>query len=77
MLSFLYRLIRGFQREHGFSPNTLYLNQFHYRALRQNLSQLKHEETKRFLRLRIVLLAEARHPHLAWLEEPRRRCAGA
>jgi hypothetical protein len=78
MLSFLYRLIRGFQREHGFPPNVVYLNSLHYRALRDNLSTLSHEQAENFLRLHIVLDAGALHPHAAW-QEPvhRRRAMGA
>jgi len=68
MLSFLYRLIRGFQREHGFPPNVVYLNTLHYHALRDNLSTLTHEQTERFLQLHIVLDAETLHPHVAWHE---------
>ena len=68
MLSFLYRLIRGFQREHGFPPNVVYINSVHYRALRDNLSTLTHEQTERFLCLHVVLDNEALHPHVAWQE---------
>lgn len=68
MLSFLYRLIRGFQREHGFPPNVVYLSPEHYRALRDNLSSLTHEQIERFLRVHVVLEPEAVHPHVAWQE---------
>jgi hypothetical protein len=69
MLSFLYRLIRGFQREHGFPPNVVYLNSLHYGALRDNLSTLTHEQAENFLRLHIVLDTETLHPHVAWQEQ--------
>jgi hypothetical protein len=75
MLSFLYRLIRGFQREHGFPPNVVYLNARHYQALRDNLSNLTHDQTERFLRLHIVLDNEALHPHAAWQEQGHRHRA--
>ncbi len=72
MLSFLYRLIRNFQREHRFPPNVVYLNPLHYRALRDNLSTLNHEQIENFLQLHIVLIADALHPHVAWQEPVRR-----
>ncbi len=71
MLSFLYRLIRNFQREHGFPPNVVYLNAMHYQALRDNLSMLTHDQAENFLRLHIVLRPEALHPHMAWQEQPK------
>lgn len=76
MLSFLYRLIHDFQREHGFPPNVLNLNETHYRALRENLPQLGHEETECFLRLQIVLLTDALHPQVSHREPLRRRAGG-
>lgn len=76
MLSFLYRLIRDFQREHGIPPNVLYLSESHYGALRENLPQLDHEDVERLLRLHIVLFPEATHPRVACQELPRRRAAG-
>jgi hypothetical protein len=76
MLSFLYRLIRDFQREHGLPHNVLHLNETHYHALRENLSQLGHEETERFLQLHIVLFREEMHPRVACQKPLRRRAAG-
>lgn len=76
MLSFLYRLIQEFRREHGFSPNVVYLNEAHYRALRDNLSNLGHEQIERFLKAHIVLLQETSHPRAAWQESPSQQAAG-
>jgi hypothetical protein len=76
MLSFLYRLIRSFRGEHGFSPNTLYVNENQYDALRENLPQMAHEETENFLQLRIALVPGALHPHVAWQDPPRKRATG-
>lgn len=68
MLSFLYRLIRGFQREHGFPPNVVYLSPQHYRALRDNVPTLTHEQIEKFLCVHLALEPEALHPHVAWQE---------
>ncbi len=75
MLSFLYRLIRNFQREHQFPPNVVYLSSLHYRALRDNLSKFNHEQIEHFLQVHIVLEPEALHPHVAWQEPARQHRA--
>lgn len=77
MLSFLYRLIRGFQREHGFPPNVVYLSPSHYQALSENLAALPTERIEAFLGVQLILEPTATHPHVAW-QEPvhRRRVAG-
>jgi hypothetical protein len=77
MLSFLYRLIRGFQREHGFPPNVVYLSPEHYRALRDNVPTLTHERLEGFLRVHVVLEPDALHPHVAWHEPAHQRRAAA
>ncbi len=69
MLSFLYRLMRSFQREYGFFPNVVYLNALHYRALRSNLADLNHDQVESFLHLHIVLESDASHPHVGWQEQ--------
>ncbi len=76
MLSFLFRLIREFQREHGFTPNALYINPFHYHKLRENLPDLQHDDAlARFLTVEIIVSEEAIHPHVAWLNPARRKFA--
>lgn len=68
MLSFLFRLIRAYQREHGFLPNVLYLNELHYQKLCESLPDLSgHDDLSAFLKLEIIISAEATHPNLAWL----------
>jgi hypothetical protein len=68
MLSFLFRLMRTYQREHGFLPNVLYINDFHYQKLRESLPDLStHEEMAAFLQMEVVIRTEAVHPSIAWL----------
>lgn len=68
MLSFLFRLIRAYQREHGFLPNVLYINDFHYQQLFESLPEFtNHEEIAAFLQLDVVLQADAVHPSIAWV----------
>jgi hypothetical protein len=66
MLSFIYRLIKTFQREHGLHPNLVYLNRQHYQKLLKSLPTMKtHEEISRFLMMEIVISPEIAHPHVA------------
>ena len=66
MLSFLYRLVETFQREHGMHPNLIYLNRLHYRKLLESLPAMKsHEEISRFLMMEIIISPEIMHPHVA------------
>jgi len=66
MLSFLYRLVETFQREHGTPPNLIYLNRLHYRKLLESLPAMKtHEEISRFLMMEIIISPEITHPHVA------------
>lgn len=66
MLSYLYRLIQGFKREHGCQPNLVYMNQGHYRQLIDSLPGMKSEnEVARFLAMEIVISSEMLHPDVA------------
>jgi hypothetical protein len=68
MLSFLFRLIKTYHREHGFLPNVLYINDFHYQKLRDSLPDLaQHEAITAFLKMEIVISPEAVHPSVAWV----------
>lgn len=68
MLSFLYRLIDHYHREHALHPNLLYLNPLHYRKLLECLPEMQsQEEVSRFLMMQIVIDPDALHPHVAWL----------
>ncbi|HSD97156.1 MAG TPA: hypothetical protein VLB06_08435 [Sulfuricaulis sp.] len=68
MLSFLYRLVENYHREHGLHPNLLYVNQQHYQKLLQCLPEMKNqEEVSRFLIMQVVIDPEAAHPYVAWL----------
>ncbi len=68
MLSFLYRLVEHYHREHGLHPNLLYLNPWHYQRLLESLPEMEDQEAvSRFLMMQIVISPEAAHPYVAWL----------
>jgi hypothetical protein len=69
MLSFIYRLVCNFRKEHGEHPNQLYLNQTHLSALREQMgSQITLDELVQLLEMEIILSQEAIHPHVAWVQ---------
>lgn len=67
MLSFLFRLARHFELEHGYRPNLLYLNHRHFSQLKSELAQIPDlEEISMFLGMDVVFTDDASHPHVAW-----------
>lgn len=67
MLSFLYHLAHDFELSHGYQANLLYINQAHFDALRQQLSEIYDlEKLTQFLGMDIVISDEATHPHVVW-----------
>jgi len=67
MLSFLFKLANNFEQEHGYRPNVLYLNQQHFKSLKESLADIKDlDALNRFLGMEIVLSEESSQPHLAW-----------
>ena len=67
MLSFLFQLANKFEREHGYRPNVLYLNQGHFNSLKESLAEIKNlDALTRFLGMEIVLSNDCNQPHLAW-----------
>ena len=67
MLSFIYRLARQYEREHGHPPNLLYLNPAHFAMLRSALAEIPElESLRRFLGMEIVIDGDLVHPHVGW-----------
>jgi len=67
MLSFLFQLANNFEREHGYRPNVLYLNQSHFISLKEALTEINGlDALTQFLGMEIVLSNEVCQPHLAW-----------
>lgn len=67
MLSFLYHLAHDFELSHGYQANLLYINQQHFDALRQQLTEIDDlAKLTQFLGMDIVISDEATHPHIVW-----------
>jgi hypothetical protein len=76
MLSFIYRLVREFEAEHGLRPNVLYLNVDHFHRLRQDFIDPEDiEGIMNRLGMEIVIDKAALHPHLSNIGLPRRAAA--
>ncbi|MGD8742605.1 MAG: hypothetical protein PVH46_04215 [Granulosicoccaceae bacterium] len=76
MLSFIYRLVREFEAEHGLRPNVLYLNVDHFQRLRQDFIDPEDiEGIINRLGMEIVIDKTALHPHLSNIGLPRRTAA--
>jgi hypothetical protein len=73
MLSYIYRLIRDFEREHGIHPNLLYLNQAHAMHLQQGLDErLTSRSIRDLLQLELIIDQDIVHPHVAWTQSAQR-----
>ena len=74
MLSFLYRLVRSFHREHGYSPNVVVMNANHYRRLLENVPEIQeYGSVSRFLMMEIILSEDSIHPHVGWLASAQKK----
>ena len=73
MLSFLYRLMRSFRREHGYAPNVVTMSAAHFRILRENLADMRDSaEISRLLGMEVILGEECTPPHVGWMPMARR-----
>lgn len=73
MLSFLYRLIRAFRAEHGYSPNAVAMNRRHYQQLLHSVPEIRgYGSVAEFLRMQVILSEDCVHPHVAWLAQVER-----
>ena len=76
MLSFIYRLSRDFEKEHGIHPNLLYLNPTHLQFLREQLDNEEQlDNIVKLLGMEIMVTNEVIHPHVVWTHLPWQRQA--
>lgn len=77
MLSFLYRLARTFDYEHGYRPNTVIMSAEHYRLLWASIPEAgDYQELKQILGMDVILSQDCVHPHVAWTPSAQRAVAG-
>ena len=67
MLSYIYRLIRDFEQQHGIQPNLLYLNELHAKHLKAGFAeQYSYQAIRDLLQMELIISKETIHPHVAW-----------
>jgi len=57
---------QDFEREHGFSPNVLYLNREQYQRLKFDLGDALKPSVGDRLGLDVILSNDSVHPHVGW-----------
>ena len=71
MLSYIYNVSRQFEKEHGYSPNTLYMNYAHLECLKQQLDNPNDfEAVTSLLGMELMISQDSVHPSVAWFVEP-------
>lgn len=67
MLSFINRLVRDFERDHGVHPNLLYLNRFHAEHLKSAFdADYSMQQILDVLDMELIIENDILHPHVAW-----------
>jgi hypothetical protein len=68
MLSYIYRIASEFQKEHGYPPNTLFLNRQHLTRLKLEFAGVRIEKMLDLLAMEIRVEQESGHPHVGWFD---------
>lgn len=67
MISFILRLIDDFKQEHGYQPNLLYLNEFHFNHLKSGFTEdFSLQLMCEVFQMELIVNREVIHPHVAW-----------
>ena len=73
MLSFIHRLVRDFELEHGVHPNLLYLNRFHAEHLKAAFdTDYTMTQILEVLGMELIIENDITQPHVAWTQTVRR-----
>jgi len=76
MLSYILGMAFRFEREHGFSPNLLYLNQEHMSRLCAELGVSAERSVSERLGLAVMIYPEIAHPQVVSLQPLHRAAVG-
>lgn len=67
MLSYIYRLIRNFENDHGIHPNLLHLNQEHISHLKTAFEEtMSLQDILALLEIELIIEFDIMHPHVSW-----------
>ena len=76
MLSFINRLVRDFELEHGIHPNLLYLNRFHVEHLKTSFeTNYSMPQILDLLGMELIIENDITQPHVAWTQMGQRVAA--
>lgn len=76
MLDYLYRLVAGFEREHGIHPNLLYINAHHIEHLTASFNQkYTLSQIMNMLEMELVIDNYTTHPHVCWSQLSQRKAS--
>ena len=71
MLSRIYKVSQQFEKEHGYSPNTLCMNYAHLECLKQQLDNPNDfEAVTSLLGMELMISQDMVYPSVAWFSEP-------
>ena len=69
MLDYIYRLVTGFEREHGMRPNLLYISPEHCKYLKSSFDEkYSMNEIMDMLKMEVVVDESSVHPHVCWTQ---------
>ena len=67
MLSYIYRLVRGFEQQHGIHPNLLHLSTEHIKYLKEAFNEkYSLQQIMDILDMNLIIQEDIMHPHVAW-----------
>ena len=69
MLSHINHIASEFQKEHGYPPNTLFLNRLHLPRLKLEFAGVDIEKILEVLGMDIRLEQDSTHPHVGWYDQ--------
>ena len=73
MLGHIYRLVRGFEQEHGIHPNLIYLNLEHIEYLKAAFdARYSLQQIMSMLHMEMIIDHSIVHPHVAWTHTAQR-----
>jgi len=69
MLAYIYRVVTGFEREHGRRPNLLYISPEHLHHLKASFdSQYSIMQIMAMLKMEVIIDSSSVHPHVCWTQ---------
>ena len=73
MLDYIYRLVMGFEHEHGLRPNLLYINRFHSEHLKSSFDEhYTLGQIMDMLQMDVIIDSNSVHPHVCWIQAAER-----